>query len=84
MIFTQEAPLTRKLFSGRSCIQSNWNLEMLIFQERLKLENSEKNLSEQSKEATTNLTNLWARVLNRTKAIKVGGECNQHYTIPAS
>ena len=31
MIFTQEAPLTRKWFSGRSCIRSNWNLEMLIF-----------------------------------------------------
>ena len=25
MIFTQEAPLTRKWFSGRSCIRSNWN-----------------------------------------------------------
>ena len=26
MIFTQEAPLTRRWFSGRSCIRSNWNL----------------------------------------------------------
>ena len=25
MIFTKEAPLTRKWFSGRSCIRSNWN-----------------------------------------------------------
>ena len=25
MIFTQEAPLTRKWFSWRSCIRSNWN-----------------------------------------------------------
>ena len=25
MIFTQEAPLTQKWFSGRSCIRSNWN-----------------------------------------------------------
>ena len=33
MIFTQEALLTRKWFSGRSCIRSNWNLEMLIFEE---------------------------------------------------
>ena len=28
MIFTQEAPLTRKWFSGRSCIRSNWNLRV--------------------------------------------------------
>ena len=33
-MFTQEAPLTRRLFLGRSCIRSNWNLEMLIFEER--------------------------------------------------
>ena len=59
MIFTQEPPLTLKWFSGRSCIQSNWNLEMLIFEERGKLENPQKNLSEQSKEPTTILINLW-------------------------
>ena len=28
MIFTQEAPLTRRWFSGRSCIRSNWNLRV--------------------------------------------------------
>ena len=28
MIFTQEAPLTRKWFSGRSCIRSKWNLRV--------------------------------------------------------
>ena len=33
-----------------------WNLEMLIFEERGKLESPEKNLSKQSKEPTTNLT----------------------------
>ena len=49
MIFTQEAPLTQKWFLGRSCIQLNWNLEMLIFEERGKPENLEKNLSEQRK-----------------------------------
>ena len=68
IINTQEAPLTRKWFSGRSCIRSNWNLEMLIFEERGKPENPEKNLSEQSKEPTTNLTHSWSRVLNRTRA----------------
>ena len=59
MIFTQEAPLTRKWFSRRSCIRSNWNLEMLIFKERGKPENPEKNLSEQSREPTNNLTHSW-------------------------
>ena len=58
-IFTQEAPLTRKWFSGRSCIRSNWNLELLIFEKRGKPENPEKNLSEQSIESTTNLTHSW-------------------------
>ena len=56
MIFSKEAPLTRKLFSGRFCIRSNWNLQMLIFEERRKPESPEKNLSEQSKEPATNLT----------------------------
>ena len=28
MIFTQEAPLTRRWFSGRSCIRLNWNLRV--------------------------------------------------------
>ena len=31
---------------------SNWNLEMLVFEERGKLEYAEKNLSEQGKEPT--------------------------------
>ena len=55
----KEAPLTIKWFPGRSCIRSKWNLEMLIFEERGKPENLEKNLSEQSKEPTTNLTHSW-------------------------
>ena len=33
MIFTQEAPLTWKWFSGRSCIQSNWNNLGVKFEE---------------------------------------------------
>ena len=33
MIFTQEAPLTRKWFSGRSCIRSNWNKLGVSFEE---------------------------------------------------
>jgi len=35
---------------------SNWNLEMLVFEERGKLEFQEKNLSEQSTEPTANST----------------------------
>ena len=48
---------------------------MLIFEERGKPENQEKNLSQQSKEPTTNLNHSWAT--------EVGGECNHHYAIPA-
>ena len=54
MIFTEEAPLTQKWFSGRFCIWLNLNLEMLISEERGKPENLDKNLSFQSKEPTTN------------------------------
>ena len=64
-------------------MQSNWNLVILIFEERRKPENPEKNLSEQSKETTDNLTYSWARVLNRTRAKLVGGKCNHHCAIPA-
>jgi len=35
--------------------RSNWNLEMLVFEERGK---PEKNLSEQSREPTTNSTHI--------------------------
>ena len=66
MIFSQEAPLMRKWFSQRSCIRLNWNLEMMIFEERGKPENPEKNLSKQSREPTTHLTHMWPRVQNRT------------------
>ena len=38
---------------------SNWNLEMLVFEERGKPEYPEKNLSEQRREPTTNLTHIW-------------------------
>ena len=41
---------------------SNWDLEMLVFKERVKPENPEKNLSEHSREPTTNSTHIWHRV----------------------
>ena len=37
----------------------NWNLEMLLFEERGKPEYPEKNLSEQRREPTTNSTHIW-------------------------
>ena len=40
---------------------SNWNLEVLVFEERGKPEYPEKNLSEQRREPTTNSTNIWRR-----------------------
>ena len=40
---------------------SNWNLEMLVFEERGKPEYPEKNLSEQRREPKTNSTHIWHR-----------------------
>ena len=39
---------------------SNWNLEMLIFEEKGKPEYPEKNLSEQGREPTTNSAHIWS------------------------
>ena len=38
---------------------SNWNLEVLVFEERVKQEYLEKNLSDQGREPTTNSTHIW-------------------------
>ena len=54
---------------------------MLIFEERGKPENPEKNLSEQSKEPTTN--NQLIPLEARTGATQVGGECNHYNAIAA-
>ena len=40
---------------------SNWNLVMLVFEERRKPEYLEKNLSEQRGEPNTNSTHIWRR-----------------------
>ena len=42
--------------------RSNWNLEMLAFEERGKPDYPEENLSEQRREPTTNSTHIWRRV----------------------
>ena len=46
--------------------RSNWNLEVLVFEERGKPEYAEKNLSEQGREPTTNSTHIghWDREWN--------------------
>ena len=41
--------------------RSNWNLEVLVFEEREKPEYPGKNLSEQGREPTTNSTHIWRR-----------------------
>ena len=48
--------------------RSNWNLEVLVLEERGKAEYPDKNLSEQRNESTTNLTYAWCRCwdLNRS------------------
>ena len=51
---------------------SNSNLKMLVFEERGKPEYSEKNLSEQRREPTTNSTHIW----RPRRAILVG--CERH------
>jgi len=52
--------------------RSNWNLEMLVFEERGKPEYPEKNLSEQSREPTTNSTTYDAGSGNPTQDTLVG------------
>ena len=54
---TYEFLRTRWIVSVRS--RSNWNLEVLVFEERGKPDYSEKNLSEQGREPTTNSTHRW-------------------------
>ena len=44
--------------SSSTVSRSNWNLEVLVFDERGKPEYPEKNLSEQSREPTTNSTHM--------------------------
>ena len=59
-LFTHGAPRSSKeLIQKWPCIpESNWNLKMLVFEERGKPEYPKKNLSEQSREPTTNSTHI--------------------------
>ena len=51
---------------------SNWNLEMLVFEEKGKPEYPEKNLSEQWREPITNSTHIWRRRQRRRRDLKLG------------
>ena len=56
---TEHLGVLKNSFRICPCIPgSNWNSEMLVFEERGKPEYPEKNLSEQSREATTNSTHI--------------------------
>ena len=61
---TQHQGVHKNSFQKCPCIpESNWNLKMLVFKERGKPEYLKKNLSEQSREPTTNSTYIrWRRV----------------------
>ena len=63
-LFTHGAPCSsQELVKECPCIpRSNWNLEILVFDERGKPEYPKKNLSEQSREPTTNSTYIRRRV----------------------
>ena len=63
--------------------RSNWNLEVLVFEERGKQQYPEKNLSEQGQEPTTNSTTYDTGTGSRTRATLVGGERSHHCTIRA-
>ena len=55
-------PSQRLMIKCITIIQIEWNLKMLVFEERGKPENPEKNLSEQGRQPTTNSTHVWHRV----------------------
>ena len=58
----RDHPSQRLMIKCLTIIQIKLELEMLVFEERGKLEYPEKNLSEQGREPTTNSTHIWRRV----------------------
>ena len=56
--------------------RSNWNLEMLVFEERGKPEYLEKNLLEQGRDQQQTQPTFDAESRNRTRATLVGGKCS--------
>ena len=57
-LFKCQMYLARTALIGNTNSRSNWNLEMLVFEERGKPEYPEENLSEQGREPTTNSTHI--------------------------
>ena len=62
--------------------KSNWNLEVLVFEERGKPEYLEKNHLEQGENQQQTQPTYDAESGNRTQATLVGGKCSHHCTIP--
>ena len=63
--------------------RSNWDLEMLVFEERGKPEDVEKNAQSRDKNQQQTQTTYNAMSGNRTWATFVGDECYHHCAIPA-
>ena len=81
--FREEATSALAGFHAGPLSWSNWKLEMLVFVERGKPENPEKNLWSMAR--TNNKLNPYvAPGENRTQATLVGGEPCHHCTIHAS
>ena len=57
----------------------NWDLKMLVFEEKRKPKYSEINLSEQKRERTTSSTHIWCRRLDLTTLVR--GKCSHHRAI---
>ena len=57
----------------------NWDLKMLVFEEKRKPEYSEINLSEQKRERTTSSTHIWCRRLDLTTLVR--GKCSRYCAI---
>ena len=61
----------------------NWNLEMLVFEERGKPENLEKNPQSKGENQQHTQSTYDAGSGNRTRDTLVVGECSHHCAIPA-
>ena len=62
---------------------SNCNLDMLVYEERVKPEYPEKNLSSREENQQQTQPTYGVESENRSRATLVGVECSHHYTIPA-
>ena len=63
--------------------RSNWNLEMLVFEEGGKPEYPEKNPQSRNENQQQTQPTYDAETGNRTRATLVGGECSHHCATPA-